>query len=193
MIDSAAGIQNETPLDGRPTFSLSHRLRRAFWALAWTLLAAWTPPPLHRWRGIVLRAFGAKLHPTARVYGSVRIWDPTKLEMGPHSSLGPGVTCYSIATVSIGHHVVVSQGAHLCCGSHDIWSPSFRLIAKPVEIRPNAWICAEAFVGPGTVVGEGAVLAARSVAFDDLEAWKVYRGNPAVQVKDRPRFERSIT
>lgn len=173
-----------------PTFELRHRIRRTLWAMTWALFASWTPPPLHRWRAFLLRLFGARLHTTVKVYGSARVWDPVNLHMGAFSTLGPRVICYSMDAIHIGHHVVVSQGAHLCCGTHDIRSPSFQLFAKPITIGANAWICAEAFVGPGVSIGEGAVLAARSVAFSDLASWSVYRGNPAVLIKERPSFHR---
>lgn len=173
-----------------PTYTLRHRSRRAVWTLVWILLAAWTPPPLHRWRTLLLRIFGARLHSTVKVYGSARVWDPTNLRMDAYSTLGPKVTCYCVDRVQIGHHVVISQGAHLCCGTHDIRAPSFQLLTKPITIAPNAWICAEAFVGPGVCVGEGAVLAARAAAFADLSPWGVYRGNPATLIKERPRFQR---
>ena len=57
--------------------------------------------------------------------------------------------------------------------------PAFQLIAKPIKLEPHSWVAADAFVGPGVVVGEGAVLGARAVAFSDLEPWTLYVGNPA--------------
>jgi len=80
---------------------------------------------------------------------------------------------------------IVSQRAYLCAGSHDISSPAFQLIAKPISIGDDVWIAAEAFVGPGVAVGDGSVLSARACAFSDLEPWTVYRGNPAVPFKAR--------
>ncbi|GAB2185252.1 hypothetical protein LAB1_25610 [Roseibium sp. LAB1] len=52
-------------------------------------------------------------------------------------------------------------------------------------------IAAEAFVGPGVRVGEGAVLGARAVTVKDLAPWTVYAGNPAKPLKERQRFERT--
>jgi putative colanic acid biosynthesis acetyltransferase WcaF len=46
-------------------------------------------------------------------------------------------------------------------------------------------VCADAFIGPGVTVGEGAVLGARAVTFKNLEAWQVYSGNPARSIKQR--------
>ena len=79
--------------EGGPSFSLGHRLFRAAWTVAWALLGAWTPPPLHRWRVFLLNLFGADVHPTCHIYGSTRIWYPPLLRMGRLASLGPGVNC----------------------------------------------------------------------------------------------------
>jgi 2-polyprenyl-3-methyl-5-hydroxy-6-metoxy-1,4-benzoquinol methylase len=92
----------------------------------------------------------------------------------------------------VGRYAVVSQGAHLCTGTHDIHRASFQIYAKPIRIGAYAWVCAEAFVGPGVTVDEGAVLAARAVAFQNLEAWTVYVGNPAVEKSDRTRFKTAL-
>jgi putative colanic acid biosynthesis acetyltransferase WcaF len=110
--------------------------------------------------------------------------------MSEFACLGPKVTCYNIEKIVIGEHAIVSQGAHLCTGSHDIDSAQFQLIAQPIVVRDFAWIAAEAFVGPGVTVGEGAVLGARGVAFEDLAPWSVFRGNPATFMRDRLKAER---
>ncbi len=171
---------------GGPSFSRGHRLLRLVWTVAWTLLAAWTPAPLFRWRALLLRLFGAALCRNARVHGSARIWYPPHLIMEENTLIGRGAILYNIAPIRIGNSATVSQGAHLCTGTHVIDDPSFQLTAKPIVIGANAWIAAEAFVGPGVVVGEGAVLGARGVAFRDIPAWSVYAGNPARLLRRRP-------
>ncbi|ATG49801.1 putative colanic acid biosynthesis acetyltransferase [Celeribacter ethanolicus] len=179
------------PFAGAPTFSLANRVERFAFGIVWLLCARWTPPQARRWRNWLLRRFGAKLALSANVYPSARIWLPRNLTMQAFSSLGPGVICYSMAPIKIGRHVVISQRAHLCCGTHAIRDPHFQLRAFPITIGDDAWIAAEAFVGPGITVAEGAVLAARGAAFSDLEEWTVYRGNPAQILKPRARFQRA--
>ncbi|MBB2969607.1 putative colanic acid biosynthesis acetyltransferase [Mesorhizobium sp. RMAD-H1] len=174
-----------TPLLGGPTFALRHRLMRLVWQAAWLAFAAWTPSFLWGWRGLLLRAFGAEIHPTAIVRGSARIWWPAHLSMGAHASLGPGAICYNVAPVRLDDFAIVSQRAHLCTGTHDINHPDFPLKARPISVGRHGWIAAEAFVGPGVTVGEGAVLGARGVAFRNLDAWTVYAGNPARAVNKR--------
>ena len=106
------------------------------------------------------------------------------------ATLGPGVDCYTMGSIELGAYAIVSQRAFLCTGTHNINDADFQIRSRPIKIEANAWVAAEAFVGPGVTVGEGAVLAARGVAFEDLEPWTVYLGNPAVAQKMRKRFVR---
>jgi putative colanic acid biosynthesis acetyltransferase WcaF len=182
-----------SPLLGGPTFALKFRLMRLAWLVTWRCLAAWTPSPLHPWRNRLLRLFGAKLHPSAIVHGSTKVWWPGNLVMGQNASLGPGVHCYNIAPITLEAFATVSQRAHLCTGSHDIQHPGFALVSRPIVLRRNCWIAAEAFVGPGTDVGEGAVLGARGVTVKPLDGWTVYAGNPARPVALRRRSASDIS
>lgn len=186
------------PLDGRatraweggPSFALSNRLYRLAWGVTWLLLARWTPPQLRAWRRLLLRLFGAEVARTTNVYGSARIWSPANLVIGDHAAIGPGAILYSMARITIGPHAIISQRAHLCAGTHDIEDAAFQLHARPITIGARAWVAAEAFVGPGVTVGEGAVLGARGCAMRDLAPWTVYGGNPAGVLRERRiRFE----
>jgi putative colanic acid biosynthesis acetyltransferase WcaF len=179
-VDEASPVATRpTPLLGGPTFTLRDRLMRLAWTAAWTMLASWTPPQLQPLRRFLLVLFGADIHPTAMVRGTAKIWWPGNLRMGAHASLGPGAICYNVAPVTIADLAVVSQRAHLCTGSHDIDDPDFPLISRPIHIGAKAWVAAEAFVGPGVTIGDGAVLGARGVAVRDLAAGMVHAGNPA--------------
>ncbi len=168
------------PWEGGATFSLWNRVVRLVWVTVWLLLASWTPPALRGWRRWLLRLFGATMHPTANVYGSARIWLPSNLNVHAYGAIGPRAIVYCMAPIVIGRYAIISQGAHLCAGTHDIEDHNFELHARPIHIGERAWIAAEAFVGPGVNVGDGAVLGARGCAMRDLSAWTVYTGNPAI-------------
>jgi putative colanic acid biosynthesis acetyltransferase WcaF len=170
-----------------PSFSLANKVARLVWNLAWLVLCRFTPPFFWAWRRAILRLFGASVGPGVRVYGSARIWLPANLEIGARSMLGRGVHCYNQGRIAIGSNVVVSWNATLCSSTHDVEDPAFPLICRPIHIADQAWIAAEAFVGPGVTVGEGAVLGARAVAMRDLDPWAFYSGNPAARFKDRRR------
>lgn len=175
------------PLEGGPSFPLRHRLRRLVWGLVWGCLGIWTPSPCHAWRRLLLRLFGARLAATAKVYPGVKVWDPKNLAMESFSCLGRDVNCYAMAPVTIRRYAVVSQGAHLCAGTHDVDDADFQLQVRPIVIGERAWIAAEAFVGPGVTVGDGAVLGARAVLMKDLAAWSIAVGNPARVIRLRRR------
>lgn len=186
---SSPPLQTETqtnlPQDGGPSFSLSNRLIRMVWGGVWLLLASWTPAPLHPWRRALLRLFGARMGRRADVRGSSRIWMPSNLVMADHALIGPNVNCYNQAPITLGERALISQGAHLCAGTHDIDQAHFPLVARPIRIGAHAWVAADAFVGPGADVGDGVVVGARAVVFGRLAPWTVYAGNPAKPIRQR--------
>jgi putative colanic acid biosynthesis acetyltransferase WcaF len=173
------------PLEGGASFSLGNRLIRVVWNAAWLVLCRFTPPPLHGWRRLVLRAFGARIGAGARVHASAMIWLPANLELGAHTLIGPGVRIYNQGRIGIGARSVISQRAHLCASSHDISDPHFQLVLRPIAIGEGCWVAAEAFVGPGVTMNDRSVLAARGVLFGDAETDGVYSGNPSVRIKHR--------
>lgn len=169
----------------QPSFSLSHRLLRLVWGLVWKLLASWTPPQFAGWRRFLLRSFGAQIHPTASIRGGARVWYPPNLVMDEFAVLADGVECYNMAPITIGARSIVSQRAFLCGGTHDFRLASNPLVTLPIEIGPDVWVAAEAFVGPGVQVPEGCVIGARALVTGKLEAWTIYAGNPARAIKPR--------
>jgi len=52
-------------------------------------------------------------------------------------------------------------------------------------MEDKSWVAADAFVGMGVTIGEGAVVGARACVFKDVEAWSVVGGNPAKFIKRR--------
>ncbi|WPL19414.1 Streptogramin A acetyltransferase [Thiorhodovibrio winogradskyi] len=175
----------------RHQLSVGNQLARALWQLVWLLLCRPTPRPLHAWRCLIARLFGAKLGKGIRLYPTARIWAPWNLIMGDDSCLGPDVDCYSVDTITLGAHSTVSQYSYLCTASHDYSLASMPLMTAPITLGERVWITADVFVGPGVTIGDGAVVTARSSVFHDLPPWMVARGNPAVPVKVRP-FDESI-
>ena len=181
-----------TPREGGPSYPLSHRVRRAVWNVVWAATASWTPPSAWRWRRFLLHTFGADVADECDVRGSARVWYPPNLKLGHRALIGPRVICYNMDLVTLGEYALVSQGAHLCSGNHDIHSQGFELFAKPIHIGAHAWVAADAFVAPGVTIGEGAVLGARGVAFSDLDPWTLYVGNPAKLRSRREKFRANL-
>ncbi|MDE3104143.1 MAG: putative colanic acid biosynthesis acetyltransferase [Acidobacteriota bacterium] len=169
----------------RPAFPLGDRLRRVVWQACWLLLYRTSPRPLHGWRSMLLRLFGATMGPNCHFYPGSRIWAPWNLHCADQVTAANGAEIYNPAPVTLGSHAILSQDAYLCGATHDYQDPAFPLLAYSMQVGAYAWICARAAVAPGVQVGEGAVLGLASVATRDLDAWTVYAGSPAVAVKPR--------
>ena len=137
------------------------------------------------WRNFVLRLFGAQIHPRAGVYSSAVIYEPWNLVMHNNAWIGPHVKIYNVDIIEIGNNVTISQYSYLCTASHDIRKKSFDLITAPIVLKDGAWVAADAFIGMGVTIGEGAVVGTRATVFKDVEPWTVVGGNPAKFIKKR--------
>ncbi|MBC2595598.1 putative colanic acid biosynthesis acetyltransferase [Ruficoccus amylovorans] len=167
------------------TYSFPHKAGRIVWAVVWSLFYRPTPRNLYPWRRLLLRCFGANIAPGAKPASGARIWAPWALTMEEGSTLGDYVDCYTQAPIVLRAHCTVSQYCFLCAGTHDTRRLDLPHLAAPIEIGAYAWVTADAFIGPGVTVGEGAVVGVRSTVLDDVEPWTVVAGTPAKFMKKR--------
>ncbi|MDB4793683.1 WcaF family extracellular polysaccharide biosynthesis acetyltransferase [Methylacidiphilales bacterium] len=165
-------------------YSANEMLRRLFWGMG-SLLFHFSPRPCFRWRSMVLRCFGATVGRHVHIYPSTRIYFPWNLTIGDWGAIGEDALIYNLGPVTIGEKVTISHRAHVCAGTHDYKDPNLPLLKPAIVIKDQAWICADAFVGPGVTVGEGAVVGARAVVVKDVAPWAVVAGNPARFLKKR--------
>jgi putative colanic acid biosynthesis acetyltransferase WcaF len=152
--------------------------RRILWALIRPLFA-WSPRIFWGWRRALLRLFGARVGHEVHIYPSVRISIPWNLTVGDQAAIGDRAILYALGEIVIAERVTVSQGAHLCAGTHDYRDPTMPLLKLPIAIGSDAWVCADAFVGPGVQVGARAIVGARCVVMKDVEPDAIMIGNPA--------------
>lgn len=169
----------------RNRLSWRNRLGRLVWHAVWLVAFRPSPTPLFAWRRLLLRMFGAQLAPTAVVYPTARIWAPWNLTMHHHACLGPEVDCFCVAAVVIDTDAIVSVRSFLCTASHDIRRHGRPLTTAPIHVGRGSFVFAEAFIGMGVTIGEGAVVAARGVVVRDVAAFDVVAGNPARRVGGR--------
>jgi len=163
----------------------SHQVGRALWGIVWLLLFRPSPRPLHRWRNLLLRSFGARLHATARVYPRARIWAPWNLEMGAYATIADDVDVYCVDRIALGARAIVSQYSYLCGASHDFDVPGRPLVPGPILLEDDVWVAADVFIGPGVTLRRGCVVGARSGVFTDLPEEMVCAGTPARPVRRR--------
>lgn len=181
---------SEAPLDVAHVdagwYTTSEKARRALWYLVRATLFACSPRRLDAWRAFLLRCFGARVGRGCLIRPSVKVEIPWNLRLADRVQLGDDAIVYNLGIIEIGEGAVVSQYAHLCAGTHDFSRSDFLLLKCRIRVGAWAWVSADAFVGPGVEVGEGAVLGARSSAFASLPPWTICVGSPAKPVRDRP-------
>ncbi len=144
----------------------------------------WSPRPFYAWRAWLLRRFGAQIGRKVHIYPTVRIQHPWLLKVGDFAAVGDSADLQPRP----GENRRSSYRIAICppfAGGHDPRSPDMRLLKEPIVIGDDAWVCADAFVGPGVTIGDGAVAGARAAIFKDVDPWTVVGGNPAEFIKRR--------
>lgn len=164
---------------------------RLLWdMLSWPLFA-WSPRQIWIWRRIVLRMFGARIGKAVHIFPTVKIAVPWNISVGAESAIGDCAKLYSLGRIDIGSQTTISQGAHLCAGSHDYRFADLPLTKPPILVGDGAWICADAFIAPGVTIGHGAIVGARAVVTKDIPENQIFVGNPAKFIGNRPEISLS--
>ena len=167
-------------------WSRSDLIGRALWEVLRNPLFKWTPRPLWAWRRGVLRLFGAEIGRDVRVHPSARIAVPWNLRIGDEATVGDQAILYALGSITIGSQATISQNAHLCAGTHDYRRSDMPLLKTPINVAEGAWVCADAFVGPGVIVGAFSIVGARAVVLKSIPDGVIVGGNPARILRNRP-------
>lgn len=145
--------------------------------------------PFYGLKVFMLRLFGAKIGKGVLIKPYVTIKYPWYLEIGDFTWIGEHVWIDNLAQVKIGAHVCISQGAYLLTGNHDYKKSGFDLIVKDITIEDAVWIGAKSVVCPGVICKTHSILSVGSVLSNDMEPYGIYKGNPAIKIKDRKIVE----
>lgn len=160
-------------------------LARVLWVLvSGVFFQTWFPWPSGLKRSL-LRLFGSTIGRGVVLKPRITIKYPWRLTVGDHCWIGESVWIDNLGQVTLGSHCCLSQGALLLCGNHNYKKSTFDLMVGDITLEDGVWIGACASVGPGVMCGSHSVLTVGSVATRDLEAWMIYRGNPAARIASR--------
>ena len=124
----------------------------------------------------VLKIFGASLGKSLIFRRGIRVHFPWNLEIGDNCWIGEEVWFINHEKVTIGSDVCISQRSIICSGGHDYRSASLEYAHKPVEIKDGAWICLDAKVLPGVIIGECSVVSAGEIARKSLPDYSMLVG-----------------
>jgi putative colanic acid biosynthesis acetyltransferase WcaF len=127
----------------------------------------------------LLRFFGAQIGRCVVIRAGVNISFPWRFIAGDHVWIGEEVYILSLAPVTLGSHVCISQRACLCAGSHDWRRETFDLQTRAIAVEDSVWVCSQAFLGPGTRIGSNSVISAGTVITKSVPPNSLATGNPA--------------
>ncbi|HEY9727384.1 MAG TPA: hypothetical protein V6D50_13120 [Chroococcales cyanobacterium] len=150
---------------------MSNRLERLLFHL---------PPPLLKseTRCRLLRRWGTKVGTEVSISRFSKFLYPSNIKIGDDTVIG-SATLQAWTTISIGSHVIISDGAQLLTGNHNLHSPYFEGKVLPIEIEDYAWIATNAIVLAGVRVGRGGVVGAGAVVRENVPPLGIVIGNPA--------------
>lgn len=132
------------------------------------------------------------------------------VNIGSRTYIGGGSKLIASTCISIGNDVMISWGCTIV--DHDSHSLDFRQRAEdiqswrsglikgglqvaaanknwdyvkqlPISICDKVWIGMDVLILKGVTIGEGAVVAARSVVTKDVAPWTLVAGNPAREIR----------
>lgn len=141
--------------------------------------------PFNKIKILLLILFGSKIGNRVIIKPKVNIKYPWNLTVGNNVWIGESVWIDNLDSVIIGNNVTISQGALLISGSHNYKRSTFDLLIDQIVLEDGVWLAARSVVSSGVTCRSHSVLTLNSVATQDLDAYSIYRGNPATKYRDR--------
>jgi maltose O-acetyltransferase len=143
--------------------------------------------PLYWFRHFVVRhLYGMRLG-RSNLHRAVTLLSPWFIRVGDNVNIQMDCFLDGRGGITIGNNVDVTPGVRILTEQHDIDSPHYADVKKPVVIHDNVVIGSWALILPGVTLGEGSVVAAGSVVTKSVEPYAMVAGNPAVKKRDRAR------
>ena len=141
--------------------------------------------PFWNLRKTYFRAIGMKLGKDSFIMKKNYFINGNLILIGTDSHINRDCILDARGRIKIGNSVSISHRVTLLTGSHDINSPAFQGVFKPIEIEDYVWIGANATILQGVKIGKGAVICAGAVVTKNVEDFQVVAGIPAKQIKRR--------
>lgn len=135
--------------------------------------------PWHNARVAVLRGLGAKISPTATLYGGFEIRAPRHLHVGARTIIGDRAILDARGGIHLGEDVNFSTEVHVWTAQHDWQSPDFSTQKRAVFVGDHTWLGPRVTVLPGSYIPSGVRVAAGAVVHGHLEPNTLYGGIPA--------------
>lgn len=160
-------------------------LQMKFFLIAW-INASYNLFPSYLSR-FYLRIFGIKFGRKSCIHRGCKFFHIGKIVAGDNVIINFGCYLDNRRGIIIGNNVDLAHNVKIYTLGHNINSPKFEAVGKPVVIEDNVFVFSNAMIMPGVTIHEGAIVLPGAVVTKDVEPFKVVGGNPAKVVKERCR------
>lgn len=141
--------------------------------------------PFWNIRKSVLKTLGLKIGKHSFIMKDNYIMNTNRLNVGNDTHINRGCLIDARGGITIQNSVSISHNVSIITGSHDVQSPIFMGVFKPIIIEDYVWIGANATILQGVKVGKGAVISAGAVVTKDVEPYSIVAGVPAKTIGKR--------
>jgi acetyltransferase-like isoleucine patch superfamily enzyme len=122
---------------------------------------------------------------------SVTVFTPLHINYGKHTKIGKNVfinfdcVFLDLGGITIEDNVLIAPKVSLVTEGHPTSiEDRYSLIPKPIRIKKNAWIGANATILGGVTIGENSIVAAGAVVSKDVPDNSIVGGVPAKFIKN---------
>lgn len=122
-----------------------------------------------------------------------KLWRRMGCKVGANVCIGHSVSLDigNIELIQIEDNVIITNNCILLCHRRDVSSYSkyddsskLPYIYKPINLKKGCQIGMGSIIMPGVTIGEGAIIAARSVVTKDIPAWTIAAGSPCRVIRE---------
>ena len=168
-----------------------HRLEKAIFLLGYLYLAFWNHF-LNKIPSYFIRYYIAKYLYGLRIgrsnlHSGIFLLSPWNISIGDDCNVQMNCFLDGRGGLVIEDNVDLTMCVKVLTEQHDIDSPTYETVKKPVFIKSNAVVGSFSLILPGVTVHEGGVVGAGSVVTRDVPPYSMVAGNPAVKKRDRNR------
>ncbi len=107
-----------------------------------------------------------------------------QIHIGKRVSIMYNLLCMSAGGITIDDDVMIAANVSLISNNHDFKERQI-ITCKPIHIKRNVWIGANATILPGVTIGENSIVAAGAVVNKDVPDNVVVGGVPAKIIKSQ--------
>lgn len=162
----------------------AYRMREASFATKKLLVQMNNSTEPETIRSFLSQITGTEIDPT------VTVFTPLHINYGKHTKIGKNVfinfdcVFLDLGGITIEDNVLIAPKVSLLTESHPTSiADRHSLIPKPIHIKKNAWVGANATILQGVTIGENSIVAAGSVVSKDVPDNVVVGGIPAKILK----------